>query len=142
MQGDVIEVHKPEEISAKVNAYLIVDAKAMFDTLSKGVLVSRSKVGPIKCEDDDGSRRRKGDDDDGGRRRKDDDGSRRRKGDDDDGGRRRKDDDGARRRKDDGDDGGRRRKDRTQQLVWVSAQEGVVLVGHNLYGMFLESICD
>ena len=43
MQGDIIDPKDPESTSAKVNGYLIVDAKAMFDTLSKGVFVASQR---------------------------------------------------------------------------------------------------
>ena len=43
MIGDYIDTAKPEEFTAKVTSYLVVDAKAMFDTLSKGVFVASQK---------------------------------------------------------------------------------------------------
>ncbi|CAE6950806.1 RE1 [Symbiodinium sp. CCMP2592] len=43
MQGDVIDPKDPESTSAKANGYLIVDAKAMYDTLSKGVFVASQR---------------------------------------------------------------------------------------------------
>ncbi|CAE7219859.1 RE1 [Symbiodinium sp. KB8] len=43
MQGDIVNPLHSEDISAKVSGYLIVDAKAMFDTLSKGVFVASQR---------------------------------------------------------------------------------------------------
>ncbi|OLP85639.1 putative transposon protein [Symbiodinium microadriaticum] len=43
MLGDRLDLRQPELYSSKVAAYLIVDAKAMFDSLSKGVFVSSQK---------------------------------------------------------------------------------------------------
>ena len=43
MIGDEIKGIHPEEVSRRVPGYLVVDAKAMFDSLSKGVLVANQK---------------------------------------------------------------------------------------------------
>ena len=43
MLGDQLDLRQPESCASKVSAYLIVDAKAMFDSLSKGVFVSSQK---------------------------------------------------------------------------------------------------
>ena len=43
MIGDYVDKKTPEQTASKVQSYLIVDAKAMFDTLSKGVLVASQK---------------------------------------------------------------------------------------------------
>ena len=43
MLGDQLDLRQPESCASKVPAYLIVDAKAMFDSLSKGVFVSSQK---------------------------------------------------------------------------------------------------
>ena len=43
MIGDEIKGTLPEEVSRRVPGYLVVDAKAMYDSLSKGVLVASQK---------------------------------------------------------------------------------------------------
>ncbi|CAE7407625.1 RE1 [Symbiodinium natans] len=43
MIGDYVDAKVPENTAAKVPSYLVVDAKAMFDTLSKGVFVASQK---------------------------------------------------------------------------------------------------
>ncbi|CAE7501659.1 unnamed protein product [Symbiodinium natans] len=43
MMGDDLGATKPEEVSKRMQGYLVVDAKAMFDTLSKGVLAASQK---------------------------------------------------------------------------------------------------
>ena len=39
MIGNYIQTKTAEDTAAKVNSYLVVDAKAMFDTFTKGVFV-------------------------------------------------------------------------------------------------------